>query len=596
MRNQFRTNVVTPYRLILDFDISKSEKHYRLSPGRRDENKRISLGSLYTIRPGLTGSFGVTDSRIFGRSAITGGAFQDFIIDDQTVSATLSHAGTIEPRYVYFMNFPRFTTSALRFDWRANASVGQGERTYKTDDTMGGSVGGGVAYNFGKRVVVQGRGALRQSNETSRTTLEEFNGLGASEDSLSGVVRVFLADSISIRGDYKMFNGDRRYTDQATGSLGGQVGGVENVFEEHETRDSHFAQIALDSRLWQGFRLNLTATNDEQLYDYAIQQTRYSRTVVNSAKGVVDYAMPWGTFANVQFENLETLRDLGPLSISSYSERRKRASVGLRHPFTSTLSLSFNGSTQLTQQFYLDYDENPRDRDQVDNIFNIRLSSQPYKKISASISTTYSSTDVINIDASQARLNRTRQLYEMRPSFTYTMNDRVQITQSYALVIEFTEYDNRESDNYLDRNLTFTNTAMLRPLDHVRFRFDYALYLHDRGSYLRPNGDPELERVLDIDSEDRRDRMTLRVDYDVTPGVTIFAENIYSNFRNRDIALDSETDTQDGSVKVGASGEKKWSDSRKLKFRLARVKRFSPFGSPEEKDFWDMYSEFNFQF
>jgi hypothetical protein len=201
MRNQFRTNVVTPYRLILDFDISKSEKHYRLSPGRRDENKRISLGSLYTIRPGLTGSFGVTDSRIFGRSAITGGAFQDFIIDDQIVSATLSHTGTIEPRYVYFMNFPRFTTSALRFDWRANASVGQGERTYKTDDTMGGSVGGGVAYNFGKRVVVQGRGALRQSNETSRTTLEEFNGLGASEDSLSGVVRVFLADSISIRGD-----------------------------------------------------------------------------------------------------------------------------------------------------------------------------------------------------------------------------------------------------------------------------------------------------------------------------------------------------------------------------------------------------------
>ena len=577
MGNLFRTSMMTPFGPNLDFALSKDEKHFRLQE-QRQENKRLSITGLYAIASGVNGSLGYSDSRVFSRSVAVGGSFQDYIIDDNGFNGGLTYV--------------RRHTGA-RLDGAVNASAMRGERTYKDDETFGGGANGGVAYNFFRdRVVVQARGALRESSETSRTALSQFDGLGASEDSVSSVVRIAVADSIDFRASYAAYNGLRTYADQAQGALGGQLGGAENVFQETEKRATRGTFLNLNSQLWSNFSIKLDASHEEQLNDYSVQTSRFSETVTDGVKGAVVYIMPWKTRSTVQFENFETLRDFGPQSVASFEETRQRASIAFSHAFKPTFSIDLSASTQLSQSFYLDYEANPRDRDQVDNLAGIRIASQPYRNMTTSITLSYSSTQFMNLDASQSRQNRTRELYELRPGFDYVVNDRFTISQTYGVVIDYTDYAFVPDDNFLDRNLLFTNTFKFKPTTAMDFRFEYGLTLHDKGSYL-PTGE-DGEDVLNVAREDRRNRLLLRVDYDVNGRVAVFAENRYSQFVDRTVSSGSEDVSTDGQIQIGSTGNYDWGKGRKFTFLLARVKRFSPTDSDKEKDYWDMRSELNF--
>ncbi|MDH4038547.1 MAG: hypothetical protein OEX18_13775 [Candidatus Krumholzibacteria bacterium] len=577
MMNQFNSNMSTSYGPRFDFGLFKDEKYYRLQD-RREETKRLTLSSFYAVRPGMTSTLGYSDSRVFNRSVIPGGGFQDYIINDNGFTGGATLTGRVE---------------RARFDAALSASAMNGERTYKTDDTYGGGLNGGVGYNFFRnRLVVQARGALRETSESSRTALAVFNGLGASEDSVSGAVRLSLADSVDLRASYSAYNGTRTYADQAQGALGGQLGGAENVFEETENRLTRTTLLNLNSQLWDDLLIQLDASHEEQLSQYAVQTTRFGETVIDALRGTVTYMMPWKTRSVVSLDNSETQRNLGPQSVGSYAENRKRVGIGLGHQFTPTLRADFSASTQLSQSFYVNYEANPRDRDQVDNLASLRLSSQPFSRVSANVTVSYSSTQFINIDESQSRNNRTRDLYEMRPGFSWNVRDWFTISQTYGVVIEYTDYVFVPNDNFLDRNLIFANTFTFKPVPGLDFRFDYGLNKHDKGSYL-PTG-PNGEDVLNVDREDHRSRLTLRVDYAVNDRLAFFAENRYSQFVDKTVSSNLETVTTDGQIAVGTTGKYDFGKNRKLSFLLSRVKRFAPTGSAKEKDYWDMRSELNF--
>ncbi len=579
MMNEFRASILTPYGPMVNFGVSKDEKDYRLQ-NRFEDNKRLSFGIIHTFRYDIRGGLTYNDSRVFNRSIAVGGTTQDFILNDRTLQAGATMQRTLHD---------------LRLDGSLSGNVLESQRTYKNDQSLAGSANGGLGYNLiGDRVVVQARGAYAQSSDQSESAGTLYTGLGSGEDSLSSAVRVELSDSIDVRVDYNRYHGVRYYLDQAIGALGGQLAGAENVQPETETRDTRSTMISFNSQPLKALSIRLVATHDEQQFDYLVQTTRFSRTVGDGVRGNVSYVMPWRTSATVQFENRNNLRDLGPQSIASTKDKRKRVSVGLRHPLTRTMSVDLSGSMQLLQSFYLDYEANPRDRDQLDTTVNLRINSSVFKKVATNIALAYTATDFVNIDASQSTNNRSRQLWELRPGFTYTMNPRLSITQTYGLAIEYTDFVYQPEDNFLDRNITLTNQLNYSPSNHIRFRLDYGLTLHDSGSYL-PIG-PGGEDLLNVARKDRRDRMLLHMDYNITDHVGVYSEYQYNNFWDRDVETGDESRTPDGSIQVGTRGQYDWGQNRTLRFQLGKVKRFSRFGSDAEKDYWDMRSEFNYPF
>ncbi|MCI0450802.1 MAG: hypothetical protein L0Z51_00240 [Candidatus Latescibacteria bacterium] len=600
MRNVFQTNMTTPFGSMFNFSVSADEKHYRLQD-KQDQNKQLTATVAHQLDVFTSASISFVDSRVFNRSIIPGGAVQDYVFNDQSFNAS----GGYKREYRLHSTFVR----SVRLDALVNGAAVQGERTYKNDETLAAGGFGGLAASFRSGGInFIGRGGHRETWDKSTTTLSEYDGLGSSEDSLMTGFVAEIGDSIFVDARYVYYEGARTWADQAQGSLGGQQGGVENVFEETEHRSSRATTLSLNARVWRGFAVRVSGFHDSQLYDYEIQETRYSNTVGDGLRGTVEYTAPWRTKAIVTLENSKTLRDFGPLSVSSYDDTRMKAALALSHRFKSGMSLELAGSTMLTRSEYLDTEANPRDRDQVDTSVNLRLGSTPFKKFSANISVAYSASEFINIDASQSSNNRTRELYELRPAFTYVFDEMFSVSQSYGIAIEYTDFVFTPTDNFLDRNLIFTNKFDFRPTKHVTFIFDYGFNFHDNGSYLPDEVTGEEE--LSVQGEDRRDRVNLRLDYRLMSRVVqkrpsdpqlrqslgIFAEQRYSRFEDRSLFSDTKTVTTDGQIVVGTRGDYEFGNGRTLKFSLARVRRSSRFGSDAEKEYWDMRSEFTYPF
>ncbi len=601
MKNGFQTNMTTPFGSMFNFNVSVEEKHYRLQD-KRDENKQLGATVVHTFDVFTSGSVSFLESRVFNRSIAVGGTTQDFIFNDQSFNANT----------VYKRNYQRHSAflRSIRLDGIVSGSAVQSEKTYKDDETLAAGGFGGLATDFvNRRVRINGRGGRRETWDRSETAVSELDGLGSHEDSLSTGLLAEIGDSIFVDGRYVYYEAERTWADQAQGSLGGQQGGAENVFEETERRSARSMVISLNARVLRNFNVKVIGNHDSQLYDYAVQETRFTNTVTDGLRGTLTYTAPWRSLAIVTLENTKTLRDFGPLSVSSYDDTRMKAAIALAHRFSQTFTFDLAASTALTRTEYLDTEANPRDRDQVDNGMNAKIGSKPFTNFTASITLGYTGSEFISIDASQSSNNRTRELYELRPGFSYAFTEMFSVSQSYAVAIEYTDFVFTPTSNFLDRNLIFTNRFDFKPTSRIGFVFDYAYNFHDNGSYL-PN-ETTGEEELTVEGEDRRDRFNLRLDYRLMsktvepalPGgaqmqrsIAVFAENRYSRFEDRSLASDTQLVTTDGQILVGSRGEYDWGNGRTLKFSLARVKRFSKFGSDAEKNYWDMRSEFNYPF
>lgn len=587
MLNEFKTAFNTPWGSRFNFSLSHEEKNYRLTP-QFEETKLMQLSDLHMFNLFWQGTASYSDTRVLNRSRALGGGFTDFVINDKT--------GTLGSTY-------RRDYGPLRTDLIGSGGVISSERTFKEDEGIQSGVNGGVAYSLGNRVILRGRGAVRREWNRSTTIDSLFTGLGSNEDSVSTGARFQVTDSIAFNANYSRYNGDRTFTDQGRGSLGGQQGGAENVFEENERRNTRNTTLTLNSRFGRRFSLLLTGKHDERVLDYREQSTRDSRTVGDAATGAIGYTMPWRATASVQFETGRTLNDFGPLSTASFNEEKQRVAVTLHQALSKTFSVDLSGSSQLTQSFYIKYEDNPRDRDQVDTNLKLRITSAPFNRVSADIGIGYSNTEVVNIDSLQSSDNRVEELWELRPSFTVHVTPRFAISQTYGLSFEYTDYTFDEDQNLLDRNINFTNTFFYSPMTKVDLLFEYALFLHDNGSYLP---DPVTGvRYYEKASEDRRDRSRIRVDYNVLyrkvdtrlGSMSFFAEHLYSrlegwipgDFENR-------TTTTDGQIQVGSEANYDWGGGKILRFYVARVKKFSDFGSDKEKNYWDARSEIAYPF
>jgi len=101
---------------------------------------------------------------------------------------------------------------------------------------------------------------------------------------------------------------------------------------------------------------------------------------------------------------------------------------------------------------------------------------------------------------------------------------------------------------------------------------------------------------LSIKSEDRRDRTLIRVDYLIKKELGIFCENVYSRSEDRIPGSDDVTATTDGQVELGSKINYAWKAGKILRITVSHVKRFSPFGTELEKDYWNAQSEFSYPF
>jgi hypothetical protein len=577
MANQVSTTVLLRNGWVTGANLRVNETTYRLQD-RADNSRNLTFNITMPLATGLAVSGRVSDSRFFNRLVTFSNDVQDFKNDSQNAVAIVTYTRTL-PKGVVFTG-------------GSSASIRKSEQTFLEDQSRQGSVHGQLGYNFGKRIKLKGRGSLSKSNDSADTGGRTNTGLGIDQDSLVTRLEVTLTDNASFSADYSQATRTNEFMDLPRGVFQ-EVQFKDNLNREVETRTLDDLTLNATTRPLDAVELKLTSQHNETVTDFLIAKTRFNRRVTDVLRGEVKYKMGAATTVDARIERREALNDLGPQSLGSFRDERRGARLTLAHSFTPTFRFNLQTGASISQAFYLDFEINPRDRDQLDQFLNLKIDSKLFPKITSSVYLALNQTDFVNIDGSLSQNNRVETTYDFRPELTYALNDRISVKQVYGLNLELTEFDFNENNNFLDRNFMFSNSVRSRLTKALSTELYYQLLLHDRGSYLRPA--PGEERLLDIEQEDRRDQMNVSFRYKINSHLTLLGKNEYSRRRDQ-FGGGSSTVFTDGGLEIGIEGAYKWGTEKNLNLKLRKVNRFGRFNSEEQESYWVMDSSVKYAF
>jgi hypothetical protein len=578
MAHRFTNTIVFPNGMKANTNLNTSESKYRLQD-RRDDSKDFSTSLSLSIGSDLLISGNIGDRKSFNRTVSFGGGLQDFTNNSQQASTVLSYT--------------RPVSDALRLNARSSASIQKSEKSFKTDEVRDGRIHGGMSYAQGDRFTISGRAFAGKSSVNSTSGIDENTGLGSDEDSLSTRLKINVIDGSDMEVSYSRFTRSQEFMDLPRGVFSEQQLGGDELVREVETKTAKVLVFKARTNPWRDLDLNFSAEHRDATTDYAIAKKRFNGLVSDILRGDIKYGIG-STKLAVQVENRDVLHDLGPQSVGSFDEKYQQLNLNVSHSFTNTLSASFKTGATLLQNFYVDFDVSPRDRDQLEQFVNARIQSTPFPKISAGVYVSVTKTEFVNIDGSLSQNNREETTYDFRPSISYKMNERVEIKQDYGLNIEFSDFVFKEDDNFLDRNITFSNTITARLSKALDVDLYYSLRLHDRGSYLSPT--PASERLLNINQEDRRDEMKINVRYAINSRLTLIGKNDYSQRVDEILGTGRQNKFTDGGIEIGLEGNYKIGGGNTFKFALRKVNRFGRFNREEQEDYWVMDSSIRYTF
>jgi hypothetical protein len=280
-----------------------------------------------------------------------------------------------------------------------------------------------------------------------------------------------------------------------------------------------------------------------------------------------------------------------PSKPGTYDDNSKRLTFNWNQTLSSTLRFTVVSGISLVQTTYTDTDN---DRDQRYQFANLRISSKLFPKVQTTVFVEVAQTDKFNIKSSRSQNNETETRFDLRPEFTYKINDRISLTQKYGLNIEFSDFLFQADQNFLDRNITFANTFNVRLTPALTAEVFYSYLLHTKGSYLEPF--PGAERLLSTNQKDRRDEITIKFRYQLNSHIAAIGRNEYSQRKDLFATGAAAAAFKTGGLELGLEGDYKLGTQNGLRFTVRRVKRFGRFNSPEQQDFWVMDTALNVTF
>jgi hypothetical protein len=579
MNNELTAVLRMARRWRINGRLGLSESIYRLQD-RHDEAKSISTQLTLPLNQHFTVTGSAADRQFFNRAVTFSGGVQNFRNNVQKADTRISYQN------VY--------ATGLNVNTWGEVGATNSEQTFMDDLFQEGLVAGDVGYTLlNDRVSFSGRGFLRRTASEVHAGQVTYSGLGIGEDSLGTNISVSVTEKASVGAYYHRFAYSNRFMDLPRGVFLEQQF-TQDLVPEHESRTAEIlmanAVLNPNGRLRFVFGLERSELTNR----FVTAFKRNSDLITDGVRAQIVYDIRANAAARFVIDRSEVLHDLGENSLGTYTDKRQALRAIFNYRPTETLGLQLGLGTTLLQNFYKDYDINPRDRDQMDQSVDFRITSRPFPKLTAQIGLAARQVDYVNMSSTLSQGNRQEISYDFRPEWTYKITERIDLRQQYGLNIEFTDFVFTEEENFLDRNFTFANNLKVQLTPRLSTVFDYSLLLHDRGSYLAPS--PGAERLLTIEQEDRRERVALRFRYDVNPHLALLGGHDFTTRQATTPGRPAPAPFEEGGLEVGAEGNYDWTRGRNFRFRLVKVNRFGRFNSPEQQDYWVMDSTLNFHF
>ena len=492
---------------------------------------------------------------------------------------------------------PLFKASSSQFGF--NADLSQGTHDFKFDRSVGGGIGGAVAYNVGDMVNIRAGVGHSYRKESSRVGSYKFAGLPSYADTLKLGGVIGKGESKLLDVNYTKSVGVERKITPPRGNSLEILDQPENAKREeaHKRVESLEMRSSLDPLPFLSLKFDFKHDSNSQKYRV---DTRLTKEVSDNSINVeADYKYSSKGHLVISISNENTDNDFGPVSISSYKEKDKAVTFRLSHSITDSTNVRMSGSTSLKQRFFKKYESNPRDADHLYYSFDMTFHSSPFKNVDADINVTTNRQSTINIDRTLSGDNRIDYLYRVIPKIKLRPASWVTINQEYTIKIEYTDFVFKADKNYLNRTTSLNTNAKFVLLKHTRFSFGHSYLMKDTGSYLPHNG----ERLYNRSSEIRQHGIDMRVEYRPAPDFAVKAESNFNLQRNTRFGVVqgkktavNVTDFNSGGMKVGFERKKKIGSSGAINLDISYVKNFGAFISKERREYWLVDANISFKF
>ncbi len=553
--------------------LSTEESKYRLQD-RKDNAKSFSTSLVYPMRPGLIMDGMLSDNRFFNRVVTGTNASQDLTNNSQRAQVNLQYASRL---------------AMFSINTRTSASIDKSEQTFQNTDTNDGAAAGQVRYNTGNKFAATARGFIRKAWQQSETGARHFSGLGADEDSVSARAKFVLRDSSVVKAQYVRYTKTDKYLNQPSGVHGGTQFDAD-LRPELETRGVDAVRLEADTYPMRTVKIGLAAEHRDETHYFVVDDKRSNEDVNDVVSVDLMYRPSAKSTIGAKMEHSMGSHRF-PTKPGTYDDETKRLTFNWNQTLSSTLRFTVVSGISLVQTMYLDTDS---DRDQRYQFANVRISSNLFPKVQATVFAEVAQTDKFNIKSSRSQNNETETRFDLRPEFTYKINDRISLTQKYGLNIEYSDFLFQDDQNFLDRNITFANTVNVWLTRALSTEVFYSYLLHTKGSYLAPF--PGAEKLLNTDQKDRRDEITVSFRYQINKHLSAVGRNEYSQRKDLFATGAAGSVFKNGGLELGIEGDYKLGAQNGLRFSVRRVKRFGRFNSPEQQDFWVMDSALNIAF
>jgi hypothetical protein len=319
--------------------------------------------------------------------------------------------------------------------------------------------------------------------------------------------------------------------------------------QETENRTSRRAGVTTSFDLVSWADWSISGDVSESSARFLLTSDR-DNLIKNSSVKVSAKVTPWrgatvnmgGTLENTrsEYRNPETGRDV-----------HKSVSLRISQSLGPKADIDFVTLSDLASMFYDDKEENPKDRDRLNNRASMNLSYRPASNIKTGLGAEYSDDETRYVSSERSASNRTNRRYRLTGDYEITTFRKITISQDYDISALYAFYQFTEENNTLVRNSNVRTQFRIPLTAHVDINLNHNYQFQDQGKYSERGGQGFYARS----SEKQTHIMGLVCRYVPVRSVSVIVRETYrlqSNYSyvKNEKRLDYEVATSDISGRV----------------------------------------------
>jgi len=396
----------------------------------------------------------------------------------------------------------------------------------------GNAYGAGVTFDRLRWVTMRARiGRLRRNNDDTTLQFVRADSLIRRDQDSQGegdttsvdvtIPAVGIVQSITF--GFRNARGEDTVPEPATGSSGQTISGSGFQFETTSFRSRVF-NVAATVRPLRRLNSAVTVSVARDSTNYRIKRLQFTDT--RRVEFKIDNRLTFWKDATLgaifEYKKADVNRDVFIDSLETnpltHDDVQHRLYVEANKPLTASMRLIVSGEMKLDAGFYAHPVPNQglSDLDQFRTELKAVLTGNLNARATGAVTAYVRTYDQAFIDRQRSASSRDETEYVVRPSYSWTVSDRVTVQQSFGLESKVIEPIFAPENSTLNRRHYASTTFTYRPLTRLRLDGAYDYLLQDSGKYTTLAGGGE--RFFSREQRSKKDQINLAANYTLISG------------------------------------------------------------------------------